>query len=236
MPGTSTQQGSSSTAVSGSSCRPRLRTPRYASVAHREVCGADTGSGRRRSPRTVADLRRRYCDRAGVRLERFMRRVDACSRDPRSDARGCRATPCDSRNPAVGALRTPVGSVCAHREVRQHVQPNDRVARGLLDYLPEWWRQRARNERVAIDGRLFLERPERSRTDTWRMPGSLRRPRHPRSIPFELLLWPRFDAWTKLSLEPQRGVRVGRRYFANGHQALDALCAELIHGLTSVSE
>jgi hypothetical protein len=106
---------------------------------------------------------------------------------------------------------------------------------GLLDYLPEWWRQRARHERVAIEGRLFLEQPERSRTDTWRMPGSLRRPRHPRSVPFELLLWPRFDAWTKLSLEPQRGVRVGRRYFANGHQALDALCAELIHGLTSVS-
>jgi hypothetical protein len=107
---------------------------------------------------------------------------------------------------------------------------------GLLDYLPEWWRQRARNERVAIERRLFLEQPERSRTDTWRMSGSLRRPRHPRSIPFELLLWPRFDAWTKLSLEPQRGVRVGCRYFANGHHALDALSAELIRGLTSISE
>jgi hypothetical protein len=68
------------------------------------------------------------------------------------------------------------------------------------------------------------------------MPGWLRRPLHPRSIPFELLLWPRFDAWTKLSLEPQRGVRVGCRYFANGHHALDALSAELIRGLTSISE
>ena len=100
-----------------------------------------------------------------------------------------------------------------------------------LDYLPDWWRQRARNERVEIAGRLFLEQPQRDRGGTWRMPGSLRRPRHPRSIPFELLLWPRFDTWTKLSFEPRRGVRVGRRYFANGHEALDALRAELIHGL-----
>jgi len=103
---------------------------------------------------------------------------------------------------------------------------------GLLDYLPDWWRPRARNGRVEIAGRLFLEQPQRGRADTWRMPGSLRSPRHPRSIPFELLLWPRFETWTKLSLEPQRGLRVGRRYFANGHKALDALCAELIHGLT----
>jgi hypothetical protein len=105
----------------------------------------------------------------------------------------------------------------------------------LLGYLPDWWRHRARNELVEIAGRLFLEQPRCVRADTWRMPGSLHSPGHLRSIPFELLLWPRFDTWTKLRLEPQRGVRVGRRYFANGRHALDELCADLIQGLSACS-
>jgi hypothetical protein len=102
---------------------------------------------------------------------------------------------------------------------------------GLLDSLPDWWRQRARDERVEIARRLFLERPRRGRAGTWRMRGSLRSPWRPRAIPLELLLWPRFETWTKLSVEPQRGVHVGRRYFTNGHQVLDVLCSELIHEL-----
>ena len=103
----------------------------------------------------------------------------------------------------------------------------------LLDSLPDWWRQRARDDRVEIARRLLLEQPQLDRADTWRMPGSLRSPCHPRSIRVELLLWPRLETWTKLRLEPQRGVRVGHRYFTNGHQVLDELCAELIHGLTA---
>ena len=55
----------------------------------------------------------------------------------------------------------------------------------------------------------------------------LRSPWLQRRIPVELLLWPRLGAWTKVCLEPQRRVRLGRRYFSNGHRAIDALTARL---------
>ena len=77
----------------------------------------------------------------------------------------------------------------------------------------------------------MLEAPRRDPAGVWRVRGRLRNPTRTRWIPVELLLWPRLDAWTKLSVEPQRGVRVGRRYFANGHRALDMLCAELVRDL-----
>ncbi len=103
-------------------------------------------------------------------------------------------------------------------------------ARGL-DAFGEWWRRRARDDRVEVAGRLVLEEPRRDATGAWRVRGRLRNPTHTRWIPVELLLWPRLDAWTKLSVEPQRGVRVGRRYFANGHRALDVFCGELVRDL-----
>jgi hypothetical protein len=103
-------------------------------------------------------------------------------------------------------------------------------ARGL-ESLGEWWRRRARDDRVEVAGRLVLEAPRRDPAGAWRVRGLLRNPTRTRWIPVELLLWPRFDAWTKLSVEPQRGVRVGRRYFANGHRVLDVLCGELVRDL-----
>jgi len=65
-----------------------------------------------------------------------------------------------------------------------------------------------------------------------RMRGALRSPGRARAVPIELLLWPHLEAWTKLALEPQRGVSLGRRYFTNGHRVLDVLCAELRQALT----
>lgn len=103
---------------------------------------------------------------------------------------------------------------------------------GMLDSLPDWWRQRADDERVEIARRLFLGEPRRFRAGTWRMRGALRSPGRARAIPIELLLWPHLEAWTKLALEPQRGVSLGRRYFTNGHRVLDALCTELMQELT----
>jgi hypothetical protein len=103
-------------------------------------------------------------------------------------------------------------------------------ARGL-ESLGEWWRRRARDDRVEVAGRLVLEEPRRDAGGMWRIRGRLRNPMRTRWIPVELLLWPRLDAWTKLSVEPQRGVRVGRRYFANGHRALDVLCSDLVRDL-----
>ncbi len=100
-----------------------------------------------------------------------------------------------------------------------------------LESLGEWWRRRARGERVEVLGRLVLEEPRQDAGGAWRVRGRLRNPTHTRWIPVELLLWPRLDAWTKLSVEPQRGVRVGRRYFANGHRALDVLCGDLVRDL-----
>lgn len=106
---------------------------------------------------------------------------------------------------------------------------------GLLDSLPDWWRAHARDGRVEITRRLFLEEPRRTRPDTWCMRGSLRSPWRARVIPIELWLWPRLDAWARLSVEPQRGVHVSRRYFSSGHRVLDTLSARLARELAAVS-
>jgi hypothetical protein len=103
----------------------------------------------------------------------------------------------------------------------------------LLADLPNWWGRRADNARVLVSRRLRLEAPSSEPSGTWRLRGSLRSPWLRRWIPVELQLWPRLGAWTKVSLEPQRCVRPGRRYFRNGHRTLDALTARLtteLHG------
>ena len=93
--------------------------------------------------------------------------------------------------------------------------------------LPDWWRRRADDARVRVTRQLVLEAPRFESNGTWRLHGSLRSPWLRRRIPVELHLWPRLGAWTKVSLEPQRRVRLGRRYFSNGHRALDALTDRL---------
>jgi hypothetical protein len=103
----------------------------------------------------------------------------------------------------------------------------------LLADLPNWWRRRADRERVRVSRALLLEAPSFEPSGTWRLRGSLRSPWSRRWIPVELQLWPLLGAWTKVSLEPQRAVRPGRRYFRNGHRTLDALTARLsteLHG------
>jgi hypothetical protein len=105
----------------------------------------------------------------------------------------------------------------------------------LLADLPNWWRPRADHARVCVSRQLLLEAPSFEPSGTWRLRGSLRSPWLRRWIPVELQLWPRLGAWTKVSLEPQRGVRPGRRYFRNGHRTLDALTARLTTELHSRS-
>lgn len=98
---------------------------------------------------------------------------------------------------------------------------------GQLDALPQWWRTAARDNRVEIGHRLVLEAPRRDAAGTWRVRGRLRSPWRARSIPVELLLWPRLGAWTKLAVEPQRNVHVGRCYFRSGNRVLDTLTERL---------
>jgi hypothetical protein len=103
----------------------------------------------------------------------------------------------------------------------------------LLADLPNWWRPRAENACVRVSRRLVLEAPSLEPSGTWRLRGSLRSPWLGRRIPVELQLWPCLGAWTKVSLEPQRVVRPGRRYFRNGHRTLEALTTRLsteLHG------
>ncbi len=96
-----------------------------------------------------------------------------------------------------------------------------------LASLPAWWRRHARHEWVEIAQRLSLRPPRCEATGVWRMRGWLRSPWRVRPIPVELELWPRFERWTKVSVQPQRDVHAGHRYFTAGHRALDALCSQL---------
>ena len=97
-----------------------------------------------------------------------------------------------------------------------------------LEALPRWWAVRACEGRVTIGRRLALEEPRPSPAPVWCIPARLRSPFRLRSIPVEFWLWPHLDAWSKLAVEPQRGVRGGRRYFASGHRVLDQLTDTLI--------
>jgi hypothetical protein len=101
--------------------------------------------------------------------------------------------------------------------------------------LPNWWRDRARGAYVRVARNLFLEEPHYSASGTWHVRGRLRSRWLRRSIPIELDLWPHLDAWTKLSLEPQRRVHAGRRYFRKGHRDLDTLTNRLIGELDRVA-
>ena len=100
-----------------------------------------------------------------------------------------------------------------------------------LLHLGEWFERNERDRHMQIERRLTLASPRVDAGGTWRMRGVLRSPWRARAIPIELVLWPRLDAWTRLSLEPQRGVHVGRRYFRSGHRVLDVLCSRLIREL-----
>ncbi len=96
-----------------------------------------------------------------------------------------------------------------------------------LESLADWWARRAQRDRVTIARRLLLEAPQRARGGMWRVRGRLRVAGGTRWLPVELSLWPRFDLWTRLTVEPQRGVRVSRRYFRRGHRVLDTFCEDL---------
>jgi hypothetical protein len=100
-----------------------------------------------------------------------------------------------------------------------------------LAMLDVWWASAAADERVVVGRRLILDAPRRGPHGLWRMRARLRSPWRVRSIPVEFWMWPYLDAWTKLNVEPQRGVRIGRRYFASGHRVIDALTETLIHDL-----
>ena len=95
-----------------------------------------------------------------------------------------------------------------------------------LQRLPAWITRSG--PRVRVHRRLTLEEPRLVGGGTWRVPGRLRSPYLLRSIPVELVLWPHLGAWTRMCLEPQRRVHVGRLYFRKGHRVLDALTARLI--------
>ena len=88
---------------------------------------------------------------------------------------------------------------------------------------------------MRVTRRLTLEEPRRASGGTWRTPGRLKSPWGVRSIPVELLLWPYLGGWTKVTLEPQRAVHVGRRYFKRGHRVLDTLTARLVGELEPVT-
>jgi len=124
------------------------------------------------------------------------------------------------REPAAAAAATPPLPTATFTRLTE-LHP------ALLADLPNWWRGRADDARVRVTRQLVLEAPKFESSGTWRLRGSLRSPWLRRRIPVELQLWPRLGSWTKVSLEPQRRVRLGRRYFDNGHRALDTLTTRL---------
>jgi hypothetical protein len=94
-----------------------------------------------------------------------------------------------------------------------------------LGALPDWFTAAAAVEGstpLRVRG-LALDPPELVRSGVWRLHGRLRSPTRARAIPIELLLWAHLGSWTKLRLEPERSIHVGRAYFRSGHRALDRL-------------
>ena len=100
-----------------------------------------------------------------------------------------------------------------------------------LAALGDWWFENERDGRVEIARRLVIGEPRAEASGGWRVPARLRSPGRLRCLPVEIVLWPRLDAWTKLNVEPQSRVRIGRRYFRSGHRVLDELCDRLVREL-----
>jgi hypothetical protein len=98
-----------------------------------------------------------------------------------------------------------------------------------LSGLPQWWRdgESSAKGRVRVARGLVLTAPECEGSGTWRMRGWLRSAWLRRPIPVELELWPRLGKWTKMRLQPGHRVHVGRRYYRNGHRALEAVITRL---------
>jgi hypothetical protein len=91
----------------------------------------------------------------------------------------------------------------------------------LPQVLADWWRDTAHD-----DQHLVLDVPTRVGT-VWSLSGTLRRTTMSRWIPVEMVLTPYAVRWTLLELIPRRQVRVGRRWFSNGHHSIDRFVAEL---------
>ncbi len=91
----------------------------------------------------------------------------------------------------------------------------------LPDALATWWRERDHD-----DEHLVLEVPRLVGT-VWALTGTLRRTTVSRWVPVELILTPYAQRWTMLELIPRRQVRVGQRWFRNGHESIDHFVAEL---------
>jgi hypothetical protein len=87
--------------------------------------------------------------------------------------------------------------------------------------LVHWWRDAEHDDR-----HLVLDMPRRL-PGTWALSGTLRRTTVSRWIPIELVLTPYAERWTMLELIPRRHVRVGRRWFRNGHDSIDRFVADL---------
>ena len=77
-----------------------------------------------------------------------------------------------------------------------------------------------------VDRHLLLEAPCRA-GGSWVLRGTLRRTTMSRWIPVELILTPHAERWTLLELVPRRQVRVGQRWFRNGHDSIDRFVAHL---------
>jgi hypothetical protein len=77
-----------------------------------------------------------------------------------------------------------------------------------------------------VDRHLVLE-PPRLVGISWAWRGRLRRTVASRWIPIELILTPYTKRFTLLELIPRRRVRVGRRWFSNGHDSIDRFVADL---------
>jgi hypothetical protein len=153
---------------------------------------------------------------------------------------GERPTPPPRPAPIGGVtvgLAAPTTTSPAGRSVRG-MSPSFRrlieVAGARLPYaLADWWCDAAHDDR-----HLVLDVP-RCLGSTWALSGTLRRTTVSRWVPVELVLTPYAERWSLLELVPRRAVRVGRRYFRNGHDSIDRFVADLRahdEGVTEVSE
>ena len=127
--------------------------------------------------------------------------------------------------PVGGTTVGPIGPV-APRMPNPAAHPLKGLSPAFRHLIEVWGDELPGALTAYVDRHLLLEAPCRMGS-SWVLRGTLRRTTVSRWIPVELILTPHAERWMLLELVPRRQVRVGQRWFRNGHDSIDRFVADL---------